>query len=53
MSTLATLCTALSGALELFAVAYAPILILRSAGVSQDVTNGVGLLAVWMSAPRV
>jgi hypothetical protein len=34
----------------LFAGAYASILVLHGVGLSQDVTDGVGLLAVWMSA---
>ena len=50
MSTRATFRTALVGAMGLFAAAYAAILILHGAGLSQDVTDGVGLLAVWMSA---
>jgi hypothetical protein len=44
LSTRATFRTALVGAMGLFAAAYAAILILHGAGLSQDVTDGVGPL---------
>jgi len=34
----------------LFVAAYAVILVLHGAGLSQDMTDGLELLAVWMSA---
>jgi hypothetical protein len=38
------------GAMGLFVAAYAVILVLHGAGLSQDMTDGLGLLAVWTSA---
>ena len=50
LSTRATFRTVLVVAMGLFVAAYAVILILHGARLSQDITNVLGLLAVWMSA---
>ena len=50
LSTRATFHTGLLGAMGLFVAAYAVSLVLHGAGLSQNMTDGLGLLAVWMSA---